>query len=131
MGLAALALFLAPGVVVAHGVAPAPASAVDVLLAWSIEAHVVLPLLAAALLYRWAARRVDAAHPLNPVPRYRSWCWHAGLLVLFVALASPIATFDATLFWVHMVQHLLLTLVAAPLLALGAPITLLLRVSSA
>jgi putative copper resistance protein D len=61
----------------------------------------------------------------------RSWSWNGGLLVLFIALASPIATYDTTLFSVHMVQHVLLTLVAAPLLALGAPITLLLRVSSA
>ena len=47
--------------------------------------------------------------------------------MLFVALASPIGTYDTTLFSVHMVQHLLLTMVAAPLLVMGAPITLLLR----
>ncbi|MBA3349484.1 MAG: cytochrome c oxidase assembly protein, partial [Actinobacteria bacterium] len=33
-------------------------------------------------------------------------------------------------FWVHMIQHLLLTLVAAPLVALGAPVTLALRAAS-
>lgn len=135
MGLAALILLClllgVPQRVLAHGVAPAPGSLLDVLLAWSLEAHVVLPLLAAALLYRWAVLRVNAAHRLNPVPRFRVWCWHLGLGVLVVALASPIATYDTTLFAVHMVQHLLLTLVAAPLLALGAPITLLLRLSSA
>jgi putative copper resistance protein D len=121
---------LRPAVALAHGVAPTPASLVDVVLAWSLEAHVVLPLLGAGLLYRWAVRRVDAAHRGNPVPRFRVWCWYLGLLVLFVALGSPIATYDTTFFSVHMVQHLLLTLVAAPLLALGAPITLLLRVVS-
>jgi len=135
MGLAALclpALLLGlPQRVLAHGVAPASRSLLDVLLSWSLEAHVVLPLVAAALLYRWAVTRVNGAHPANPVPRFRVWCWYAGLGVLFVALASPIATFDTTLFSVHMIQHLLLTLAAAPLLALGAPITLLLRLSSA
>ncbi len=105
-------------------------SAADLLLAWSLEAHVLLPLAGLALLYRWAVRRVEAQHPANPVPRWRAWSWYSGLLVLLIALASPIATFDTTLFTVHMVQHLLLTLVAAPLLALGAPITLILRVSS-
>lgn len=119
-----------PGVASAHGFAPPPASLVDALLAWSIEAHVVLPLLAAAFVYRWAVGQIDRAHPRNRVPRWRSWCWYGGLLILVVALASPIATYDTTFFSVHMVQHLLLTLVAAPLLALGAPITLLLRVSS-
>ena len=103
----------------------------DVLLAWSLEAHVILPLVAAYLLYRWAVRRVAARHPTNPVPRFRVWSWNLGLVALLVALASPIATYDTTLFTVHMVQHLILTMVAAPLLALGAPITLLLRVSSA
>ena len=91
----------------------------------------LLPLLAAALLYRWAARVVAREHPANPMPRWRAWAWYGGLFVLFLALASPIGTYDTTLFSVHMVQHLLMALVAAPLLALGAPITLLLRVSSA
>src|SRR3954471_1931296 len=119
-----------PAPVAAHGFAPAPESLLTVLLAWQLEAHVILPLLGAALLYRWAVGKVNAAHPKNRVPRFRYWCWQAGILTLFIALASPIATYDTTLFSVHMVQHLLLTMVAAPLLALGAPITLLLRVSS-
>jgi putative membrane protein len=120
-----------PGPALAHGLAPAPGSWLDVALAWSFEAHILLPLAAAWLLYRSAVQRVNAAHPLNPVPRWRVWCWYAGLGVLLVALQSPIGVYDATLFWVHMVQHLLMALIAAPLLALGAPVTLLLRVSSA
>jgi cytochrome c oxidase assembly factor CtaG len=119
-----------PAPVAAHGYAPPPESIWTVLLAWQFEAHVILPLAAAALIYRWAVKRVNEAHPNNTVPRYRYWCWQLGILTLFVALASPIGTYDTTLFSVHMVQHLLLTLVAAPLLALGAPITLLLRLSS-
>jgi putative copper resistance protein D len=38
--------------------------------------------------------------------------------------------YEGSLFWVHMVQHLLLTLVAAPLLAFSAPAALLLRAGS-
>jgi putative membrane protein len=48
-----------------------------------------------------------------------------------IALQSGIERYDTSLFSVHMVQHLLLTLVAAPLIVLGAPVTLALRVSSA
>lgn len=120
-----------PALTRAHGVAPDVGSLGEALLAWQFEAHEVLPLVAAALLYRVGERRVARDHAQNPHPRWRAWSWYGGLLVLFIALQSPIGTFDTTLFSVHMVQHLLMAMVAAPLLALGAPITLLLRVSSA
>jgi putative copper resistance protein D len=126
---AAVGLSLPAGVA-AHGVAPTPSSWTDVLLAWQIEPHVVLPLLGLWLAYWLGVRQVGREHRANPVPRWRAWSWYLGLLVVFVALESPIGTYDTTLFSVHMVQHLLLMLVAAPLLAIGAPITLLLRVSS-
>jgi putative copper resistance protein D len=87
-------------------------------------------LIVAALLFWRGVVAVNRAHPNNRVPRLRSWAWYGGLLALFVALCSPIATYDTTLFAAHMVQHLLLTMVAAPLLVLAAPITLLLRYAS-
>ena len=118
-----------PAVVSAHGAVTAPRSLAEAALAWTFEAHVVLPLVLAALAYWVGVRTVARAHPRTPVPRWRAWCWYTGLSVLVVALCSPIATYDTTLFSVHMVQHLLLMLVTAPLLALGAPITLLLRVA--
>ena len=64
------------------------------------------------------------AHPANPVPRRRTVAFLAGMLALALALLSGIDRYDTTLFSVHMVQHVLLMLVAAPLLALAAPITL-------
>jgi len=61
--------------------------------------------------------------------------WHAGslaaflggLAAIYLALASPIEPFAALLLLVHMVQHLLLMMVAPPLLWLGAPLFPLLR----
>jgi cytochrome c oxidase assembly factor CtaG len=50
----------------------------------------------------------------------------AGLLVIAAALVGPIDDIADERFSVHMVQHVLLTMVAAPLLALGAPMTVLL-----
>jgi putative membrane protein len=50
--------------------------------------------------------------------------------VLWIALQSPIDAYADTRLSVHMVQHLLLTMVAAPLLVLGAPVMLALRVST-
>jgi len=113
----------------AHSGAPPPPTLPAVLFLWSFDPTVVLPLVLAAASYLWAVRSVDAAHPNNPVPRMRIAAWLAGLIVIELALQSPIEAYDTTLFSDHMVQHVLLTIVAAPLLALGAPITLLLRFS--
>lgn len=46
----------------------------------------------------------------------------AGALALAVALLSPLDSLAATRFWIHMLQHELLVLVAAPLLVLGDPL---------
>jgi cytochrome c oxidase assembly factor CtaG len=47
----------------------------------------------------------------------------------FVVL-GPIGAYDDVFFWSHMVQHIVLMMLAAPLLLLGNPVLLLLRVSS-
>ena len=115
----------------AHGVVPAePPSVGGLLLGWSFEPAVLLPLVGVAVAWAWAVGRVNAAHPASPVPRRRSAAFLGGLAAIAVALLSGIERYDTTLFSIHMVQHILLTLVAAPLIALGAPITLALRVAS-
>jgi putative copper resistance protein D len=115
------------GPALAHGEAPTEPTVETVWTAWSFEADVWLPILLAGLAWSAAVRRVDWLHPGNPVPRLRSVAWLAGLGVTVLALGSPIERYDTTLFSVHMLQHLLLTMVAAPLLVLAAPVTLLLR----
>jgi putative copper resistance protein D len=130
---AALAgLALAAGPVHAHGgeVPTVPPDAGTLLSGWSGDPMVWLPAIVALVLWWLAVRRVNLAHPANPVPRARTWAWVAGLAAILLALDSGIERYDTTLFWVHMVQHLLLTLVAPVLLLAAGPITLLLRVSS-
>lgn len=70
---------------------------------------------------RGAARRkaVGVATPRRTV------AFLAGVTVTLVATAGPIPGWSEHLLWVHMVQHLLLTVVAAPLVALGAPVSTL------
>jgi putative membrane protein len=63
-------------------------------------------------------------------PRQRTVCFLAGLCAIDLALQSPISTFTATYFQAHVIQHLLLMVVAPPLLALSAPSTLLLQTAS-
>lgn len=101
-----------------------------VVLGWTIEPALVLLLAVAGASWTVGVARVNAAHPGSRVSGWRSAAFLGGLLSLFVALQSPIDTLADDLFSLHMVQHLLIGFVAAPLLVLGAPGTLLLRVAS-
>ena len=128
-GLAALAALAGP--VSAHGPVPSePPSAASLLFGWTFEPLPTLGLVA-AVWWWWAVRRVNALHPGNPVPRRRTVAFLGGITALAFALLSGIGRYDTSLFSVHMVQHVLLMLVAAPLVALSAPVTLALRLSSA
>ena len=60
-------------------------------------------------------------------PWWRTTLFFLGLVTFVVALASGIELLAGDLFSVHMLQHMLLTIVAAPLLMLGAPVRPLLR----
>jgi cytochrome c oxidase assembly factor CtaG/ferredoxin len=54
-------------------------------------------------------------------PTWRLLCFGAGLGTVFLAIASPLDAFSGLLLQVHMVQHLLLLMVAPPLILAGAP----------
>jgi cytochrome c oxidase assembly factor CtaG len=97
---------------------------------WTFDPAVLLGLAVAGVTYVRADRRVRRERGDRRFPRARRRQFLAGLAIIFVALASPIDTGSATSFWVHMIQHLLLTMVAAPLLVLGAPVTLALLACS-
>ncbi len=63
-------------------------------------------------------------------PARRTIPFLGGLAAIDLAIQSPIATFTSTYFQAHVIQHLLLMVVAPPLLALGAPSTLLLQAAN-
>ena len=64
---------------------------------------------------------VLTGRPRSRAARRRAISFYAGLLTIFVALAGPIDSLAEKLFWVHMVQHVLLLTVAPPLIVLAAP----------
>jgi cytochrome c oxidase assembly factor CtaG len=97
------------------------------LTAWTFDPMVVAGLGASAVLYLRGVRRIR--RPDRTLVS-RAVCFMSGLAVIWVALQSPIDTYAGTRLSVHMTQHLLLTMVAAPLLVLGAPVTLLLRAAT-
>ena len=89
----------------------------------------VLPLLAALLAagagYAVAARQIWARHGRQALPPARVACFGLGLLALAGALIGPLDDAADERFSLHMVQHILIVVVAAPLLTLGTPITAL------
>lgn len=84
---------------------------------WSVSLVPNVLLLVFAFAYLWAQRRREW-------PVSRTVCFLAGLVVTFVAVESVVGVYDHTYFADHMVQHLLLIMVAAPLFALSAPLEL-------
>lgn len=91
-----------------------------VLAQWHFE-PVAVALLGVAALAWFTGRRTAP-----PSPRSDATCFLSGLAALVVALVSPVATYAEALLSVHMVQHLLLVLVAAPLLLAAHPLPVLL-----
>ncbi len=85
---------------------------------WHVGILPMVLLVGAGLLYSWAARR--APH----WPRRTALMFLLGLFVTFVATQSIIGHFDMEYFSDHMVQHLMLIMVAAPLFALSRPLDL-------
>lgn len=85
-------------------------------------------LVAAATLYAAGIHRLAGRH--RRWPAWRSISFSAGMLVVLVAVVSGVASYDTSVFTVHVIQHLLLMMVAPPLLAMGAPVTLALQASS-
>ena len=75
--------------------------------------------------YAWGVARVGSGH--GRWPAYRSACYALGVGAVLVALCSGLDGWAERLLSIHMVQHLVLTLVAAPLLVAGAPLALALR----
>jgi cytochrome c oxidase assembly factor CtaG len=131
VAVAAGALMVGAAPVAAHGpVPPEPPSPANLLLGWTFPPLPTLAILVGLAWWAWAVGRVNGAHPQSRVPRRRTIAFVAAMTALSFALLSGIERYDTTLFSVHMVQHLLLTMVAAPLIALAAPITLVLRLSS-
>jgi putative membrane protein len=74
-----------------------------------------------------ASSGTGLAGPNSGLYRWDSWLWRGiyFLLAIFFLIAgdsAPVDILSARYFWVHMVQHLLLLVIIAPLLVLAAPL---------
>lgn len=103
-----------------------PAAAVGVhatgQIAWRCEPWILTGLAVAVAAYVLGMQRMGAEQRRRLGGRLRCTAFMGGILTLFVALVSPLAMLSRDLFSADMTQHLLLWLVAPPLLVHGRPL---------
>lgn len=98
---------------------PEPLTFSTALTTWELPGGVAVLVGVAAAAYLWGARRA------RPWPVVHTLLFLAGLLVVLVAAGGSVNAYSDVLFVMHMVQHLLLIMVAPALLVLGRPLRLL------
>lgn len=84
-----------------------------------------LPFLAALIVYTGAlfiSRKKGRNWPM-----YRNLLWFSGVFLCLISVAGPLASLAHADFRIHMVAHLLLGMLGPLMMALGAPVKLLLR----
>ena len=97
-----------------------------VLRSWSIPPAATFAIVLSALVYLrgwWLLRRAGSPN----LPPWRAVSFLLGLFSLWVALASPMDVFNGFVLTAHMLQHMVLMMVAPPLTLLGAPLVPMVR----
>jgi putative membrane protein len=113
-------LAIPDGVAAAHGGGPLEPG--DVWSAWNWDPLILTGLIVTGWFYFRGVRMLwRQAGTGRGVQRWQVVAFAGGIFSVFVAVISPIDQMGEVLFSAHMLQHLLLILVAAPLLVLGAP----------
>ena len=93
--------------------------------AWNVNPLPTLLLLLAANWYLTGLSRWE--RPSHPIRMWQKISFFAGLLVLFVALQTPIEALAEHMFSFHQLQHIMLRMFGPLLILLGAPLTPMLR----
>ncbi len=92
--------------------------------AWTPDLFVAANLLLLTVLYLWAARRAGLRLGTR-WPWIRTVSFIAAMVLLAVTYLGPLSTWSHLLFWPHMAQHLVVTMIAAPFIVLSSPVRLL------
>ncbi len=88
---------------------------------WSLQPGWLIAGVLILAAYGWAVRR--AAHNGLPLPTWRVVSFVLGVVITELTLASAIDAYAMDLFWMHMVEHLVLIMVVPVFLVLGHPLT--------
>ncbi|MEU9518909.1 cytochrome c oxidase assembly protein [Streptomyces sp. NPDC048224] len=94
-------------------------------LAWSADPFFLIACLVGLALYGWGVARLVRRGDKWPVGRTVAFV--AGVLSVALMMCTKLNDYGMVMFSVHMVQHMVISMVSPILLLLGAPITLALR----
>lgn len=88
---------------------------------WDIGDPLAMLVLFMGAVYMVGLMRLGARSHASPLDSKRVYAGVAGFAALYIALAGPFDAFATEAFWLHMVQHLVIGLIAVPLLLLASP----------
>ena len=95
----------------------APPDPMTLLWRWNLDPILLILLVAAVVAYAGLAGRASAV-------RWRRACFYGGWVLGAAALTSPLCALSVSLFSARVGQHMVLEMIAAPLVALGRPLTI-------
>ncbi|MQY20324.1 hypothetical protein NRB20_34270 [Nocardia sp. RB20] len=105
---------------------PGPPTVTRLLFDWRFDLIFGTLSVVLAVLYLIGVRRLRARGDAWPVGRTISWL--CGCAILLIATSSGVGRYAPAMFSVHMAQHMMLSMLAPILFALGGPVLLALRV---
>ena len=94
-------------------------------LAWSTDPFFLIACLVGLGLYAWGVVRLRRRGDAWPVTRTVSYV--VGVLTVLLVMCTGLNDYGMVMFSVHMVQHMVISMLSPILILLGAPVTLALR----
>jgi putative membrane protein len=93
----------------------------DLLSGWDVLDPLAFLVLLAAAAYLFGAFRIASRSRTSILDRKRIYAGITGYASLYIALAGPFDAFAPEAFWLHMTQHIIISMISAPLMLLSSP----------
>ena len=97
---------------------------------FSLNVPWLVVVLAATLGYLYLARTVSRQNPQRPWSGRSTALFLGAIATIIIATMGPVGSMTDRFFWADMTQHILLMMLAAPLIVLSDPVLLVLRATS-
>ena len=97
---------------------------------WEFNLFFFILISIAFFLYFYGVYRINTNSKIPKWSTFKILSFISALIIFLIADFGPIGVLDGVYFWAHMVQHILVMMIVAPLIILSSPVLLLVRVSS-